>query len=54
MSETTFTEHWPQRELSPCEVRPSSYSGESLPVLGSVDVKSYLQESSIHSATNSG
>ena len=39
MSETTFREYWPQRELVPSEVRLSSYSGESIPVLGSVDVK---------------
>ena len=39
MSETTFREHWPQRTLSSSEVRLSSYSGESIPVLGSVNVK---------------
>ena len=39
MSETTLREHWPQRTLSSSEVRLSSYSGESIPLLGSVDVK---------------
>ena len=39
MSEITFRELWPQRTLSSSEVRLSSYSGESIPVLGSVDVK---------------
>ena len=39
VSETTFREHWLQRTLSFSEVRLSSYSGVSIPVLCSVDVK---------------
>ena len=39
MSDTTFREHWSQRTLSSSEVRLFCYSGESIPVLGSVDVK---------------
>ena len=39
LSETTFREHWPQSSFSSSEVRLSSYSGESIPVLSSVDVK---------------
>ena len=38
MSESTFRELWPERNLSPSQVRLCSYSGESIPVLGSVDV----------------
>ena len=38
MSESTFKELWPHRNLSPLQVRLCSYSGESIPVLGSVDV----------------
>ena len=39
MSETTFRELWPQRKLTSSEVRLSSCSGESIPVVGSVQVK---------------
>jgi len=39
MPETTFRELWPQRNLDSSEVRLSSYSGESIPVVGSVQVK---------------
>ena len=38
MSESTFRELWPERNLSPSQVRLCSYSGEPIPVLGSVDV----------------
>ena len=38
MSENTFKELWPDRSLSPSQVRLCSYLGESIPVLGSVDV----------------
>ena len=38
MSENTFKELWPDRSLSPSQVRLCSYSGESIPVLGSVSV----------------
>ena len=38
MYESTFKELWPDRSLSPSQVRLCSYSGESIPVLGSVDV----------------
>ena len=36
MSESTFRELWPERNLSPSQVRLCSYSGEPIPVLGSV------------------
>jgi len=39
MSETTFRELWPQKNLDSSEVKLSSYSGESIPVVGSVQVK---------------
>jgi len=39
MSETTFRELWPQRKITFSEVRLSSYSDESVPVVGSVDIK---------------
>ena len=39
MPETTFRELWPQRNLDSSEVRLSSYSGESIPVMGSVQMK---------------
>ena len=38
MSESTFRELWPERNLSPSQVRLCSYSGEPISVLGSVDV----------------
>ena len=38
MSESTFRELWPERHLSPSQVSLCSYSGEPIPVLGSVDV----------------
>ena len=47
MSETTFREHWPQRSLSSTQVRLCSYSGEVIPVLGSVDVNVTYKSQSI-------
>ena len=38
MSESTFRELWPGKNLSPSQVRLCSYSGEPILVLGSVDV----------------
>ena len=38
MAETTFREHWLQRSLSSSQVRLCSYSGETIPVLGVVNV----------------
>ena len=38
MAEATFKETWPGRQLSPTQVRLHTYSGNSLPVLGSLDV----------------
>ena len=38
VSEQTFREHWPDSRLSPSEITLRSYSGESIPVLGCVDV----------------
>jgi len=36
MSETKFRELWPQRNLNSSEIKPSSHSGESIPVVGSL------------------
>ena len=47
MSETTFREHWPQRSLSSTQVRLCSYSGEVIPVLGSVDVNVTYKSQSV-------
>ena len=47
MPETTFREHWPQRNLSSSQVRLCSYSGEPIPVLGSVDVNVTYKSQSI-------
>ena len=47
MSETTFREHWPQRSLSSTQVRLCSYSGEAIPVLGSVDVNVTYKSQSV-------
>ena len=38
VSEQTFRQHWPDSQLSPSEIILRSYSGESIPVLGCVDV----------------
>ena len=38
MAEITFREHWPQRSLSSSQVRLCSYFGETIPVLGVVNV----------------
>ena len=34
VSETTWKQAWPERQLSPCNVRLKSYAGESIAVLG--------------------
>ena len=38
LSLVSFRELWPERNLSPSQVRLCSYSGDPIPVLGSVDV----------------
>ena len=38
MAESMFRELWPERNLSPSEISLYLYSGEPIPVLGSVDV----------------
>ena len=38
ISECTLREHWPDLKLSPSRITLHSYSGESIPVLGTVDV----------------
>ena len=38
VSERTFRDHWPQSKLAPSRITLRSYSGESIPVVGSVDV----------------
>ena len=42
MSESILRELWPGKNLSPTQVSLCSYSGEPIPVLGSVDVN-YIQ-----------
>ena len=38
MSETTFKEYWPTQSSSPSQIRLCSYSGESIAVVGSLQV----------------
>ena len=38
VSEHTFREYWPELDVSPSQIVLHSYSGESIPVLGTVDV----------------
>ena len=38
ISERTLQQHWPDLKLSPSQITLHSYSGESIPVLGTVDV----------------
>ncbi len=38
MSEEEFQNLWPERPLSPSDLTLHSYSGECIPVVGSVDV----------------
>ena len=38
MAETTFRQHWFQRSLLSSQVRLCSHSGETIPVLGVVNV----------------
>lgn len=35
VSESTFKKQWPKEKLSPSKAKLCSYSGESIPVLGS-------------------
>ena len=37
-SETTFKEYWPTQSSSPSQIRLCSYSGESIAVVGSLQV----------------
>ncbi len=38
MSEEEFQNLWPERPLSPSDLTLHSYSGECIPVVGSVDI----------------
>jgi len=38
VSECTFRDHFPELNLSPSGITLHSYSGESIPVIGTVDV----------------
>ena len=38
VSEQTFHSHWPDTRLAEFRIKLSSYGGESIPVLGTIDV----------------
>ena len=39
VSESTYQEYWPDRQLQECQTRLSTYSGEPLSVLGTLEVE---------------
>ena len=48
VSESTYQEYWPDRQLQECKTRLSTYSGEPLGVLGTLEVEVQYGEQRAH------
>ena len=48
VSESTYQEYWPDRQLQECQTRLSTYSGEPLSVLGTLEVEVQYEGQRVH------